>query len=144
MTETIKLFDTDAYLKTFTARVLSCEAAGKKYAVVLDRTAFFPEEGGQTADVGILKTPADEKNASAERDIAAENDDPSSLIHVMDVQTKDGLITHFCDAPLPAGTAVLGTIDWQHRYSNMQQHTGEHIFSGVVHRALGYDNVGFH
>ncbi len=140
---TIKLYDEDAYRTQFRAIVLSCEKQKSGYAVVLDQTAFFPEEGGQTPDVGTL-LPQNGINAD-------ESDTPDRLCkmdaavcHVTDVQITDDVITHYCDAPLPVGGQVFGEIDWQHRYSNMQQHTGEHIFSGVVHAALGYENVGFH
>ncbi|MCR5271416.1 MAG: hypothetical protein K6E13_00325 [Lachnospiraceae bacterium] len=119
---TKKLYDGDAYLKEFEATVISCkESDDGRYKVILDETCFFPEEGGQTPDKGKL------------------ND-----IDVLDVQTKNGIITHYVDKPLEEGTQVKGMIDWEHRFSNMQQHSGEHIFSGLVHSTFGYDNVGFH
>ncbi|MBQ9119444.1 MAG: hypothetical protein IJY09_05225 [Lachnospiraceae bacterium] len=123
MTETIKLYDRDAYATEFDAVVLSCEAMddGAVYRIVLDQTLFFPEEGGQTPDRGEL---------------AGEP--------VLDVQIKQGIVYHKLAKPLVPGTAVHGKIDWTHRFYNMQQHSGEHIFSGLVHRAYGYDNVGFH
>lgn len=119
MTE--KLFYQDGYMREFDARVVSCEQAGEEYQVVLDRTAFFPEGGGQYADPGRL--------GEAE---------------VLDVQEKDGIIYHRVAAPLEAGAAVRGEIDWDIRFERMQQHTGEHIISGIVHRRFGYENVGFH
>ena len=121
MTE--KLFYKDAYTKEFTAKVLSCRACEKKrgYAVVLDKTAFFPEGGGQYADVGTL-----------------------SGIKVKDVQEKDGEIFHYTEEPLKEGETISGKIDWEIRFSRMQQHTAEHILSGLVHERYGYDNVGFH
>ncbi|MBP7347468.1 MAG: alanyl-tRNA editing protein [Butyrivibrio sp.] len=123
MTE--KLYDADAYAGAFSAMVLSCNEISrqqkKQYEVILDRTLFFPEEGGQTADTGTLS------------DIAVE-----------DVQIHAGVIIHLLSEPLPAGQQVQGRINWEHRFSNMQQHSGEHIFSGIVHASYGYDNVGFH
>lgn len=119
MTE--KLFYQDGYMREFDARVISCEREGERYQVVLDRTAFFPEGGGQYADPGWL--------GGAE---------------VLDVQEKDGAICHTVTAPLEAGTAVHGKIDWDIRFERMQQHTGEHIISGIVHGRFGYENVGFH
>ena len=118
MTE--KLYDINAYDTEFTANVLSCEKCEDgRYAVVLDRTLFFPEEGGQTPDRGTL--------GGAE---------------VLDVQIgKDGTITHYTKSLPLEGS---GSIDFFHRFSNMQNHTGEHIFSGLVHSRFGYDNVGFH
>jgi len=123
MTE--KLFYEDGYLKEFTATVLECTSYetknGLKYKVVLDRTAFFPEEGGQYADTGML----DE-------------------IPVYDVQEKDGLIYHMTESPIEAGTQVTGQLYWEERFMKMQQHSGEHIVSGLVNARFGYDNVGFH
>lgn len=114
---TRKLYDENAYTVTFTAKVLSCEGN----AVVLDATAFFPEGGGQAPDKGTLNG-----------------------IPVTDVQIAGGIITHTCLSPLPVGETVEGEIDWSTRFHRMQQHSGEHIVSGIVHAMKGYDNVGFH
>lgn len=119
MTE--KLYYIDSHMYTFTATVLSCAPSGKRFAVTLDKTAFFPEGGGQTADTGIL-----------------------GGVRVLDVQEKDDIIIHYTDAPLTVGDCVEGTIDDAIRFRKMQNHTGEHIVSGVVHSMFGYDNVGFH
>lgn len=122
---TKKIYDTDAYATEFDAAVMSCtKVQGEEkevYEVVLDATLFFPEEGGQTPDHGIL--------GGAE---------------VLDVQIKGDEVYHTVNAPLCVGEMVHGCIDWAHRFSNMQQHTGEHIFSGIVQRKFGFDNVGFH
>ena len=117
---TRKLYYEDAYKTEFTAKVVSANAGD----IVLDRTAFFPEEGGQSADTGVL-----------------------GGFRVADVKIKDGEIHHLLEdrnASFEAGTEISGRIDWQHRFSNMQQHSGEHIFSGLVHSTYGFDNVGFH
>ena len=118
---TQKLYETDAYVQEFAAAVLSCTPAKGGYAVVLDRTAFFPEGGGQPCDLGTLGT-----------------------AKVTDVHTDGATITHTTDAPLELGTAVTGRIDWPRRLDAMQQHTGEHILSGTLHRLFGAENVGFH
>lgn len=118
---TIKLYEQDAYLQTFTATVLSCEQTKKGFAVVLDQTAFFPEGGGQPADTGTLSEAA-----------------------VTDVQIRDGVITHTVEVPLVVGEPVKGDLDWNTRYARMQNHTGEHLVSGLIHALYGYDNVGFH
>ncbi len=119
---TKKLYDLDAYAKEFDAKVISCEEKEERiYQVVLDQTLFFPEEGGQSPDKGTL-----------------------GECQVLDVQIKGDVITHTLDMPLEVGATVHGVIDWKHRFSNMQQHSGEHIFSGTVHRLYGYHNVGFH
>ncbi len=119
MTE--KLYYEDSHRKEFDAVVAACEEAKEGYKVVLDRTAFFPEGGGQYADTGTLGD-----------------------VNVLDVQEKGGTVFHMTDAPLPVGEAVHGSIDWEKRFESMQQHTGEHIVSGLVHERFGYDNVGFH
>ena len=119
--ETIKLYYEDAFMRTFDASVLACEAAKGGWSVVLDRTAFYPEGGGQPADHGIL-----------------------GGVRVLDVHEKDGLITHTCDGPLPVGETVRGEIDWDRRFDHMQQHSGEHIVSGMLCAAYGCDNTGFH
>lgn len=134
MTETIKLYDRDAYATEFEADIISCEpnkADDKQFDIILNQTLFFPEEGGQSPDMGIL-----------------------GGYKVVDVQIKNGVITHTVDisaddcceaekeagkqitgnefepekAELAAGVHVHGKIDWQHRFYNMQQHSGEHIF----------------
>lgn len=123
--KTIRLYDEDAYKTVFKAQVLACEEVekkdGKVYQVWLDQTLFFPEEGGQSPDMGTIDG-----------------------VEVLDVQIKDEVITHTLAAPLTVGVTVKGIVDWQHRFYNMQQHSGEHIFSGIVHKRFGYDNVGFH
>lgn len=125
MNQTKKLYDSDAYAIEFDATVLSCEEVQTEeqmmYQVILDQTLFFPEEGGQSPDKGTIKQ-----------------------IPVIDVQIKNDVITHTLEAPLEVGDKVHGCIDWKHRFNNMQQHSGEHIFSGLVNKKFGYDNVGFH
>ena len=118
---TIKLYEQDAYMRRFTATVLSCEPCKKGFAVVLDQTAFFPEGGGQPADFGSL-----------------------SGEEVLDVQIKDEIITHTLKNPLTVGDTAEGELNWDIRYARMQNHTGEHLLSGLIHRIHGYDNVGFH
>ncbi|MBQ8287845.1 MAG: alanyl-tRNA editing protein [Clostridia bacterium] len=119
MTE--KLYYQDPYLFTFTATVLSCTPQGDNYAVELDRTAFFPEEGGQYADTGLL-----------------------AGISVLDVKEKEGGILHTLPSPLPVGAEVVGQIEEKQRLRKMQNHTGEHIVSGLFHSLYGLSNVGFH
>ena len=121
MKETRELFYEDAYLKEFDAEVLSCEEDRKGYAVVLDQTAFYPEGGGQPYDQGTLG------NAK-----------------VLEVHRKGNVIVHYTDTPLKEGTAVHGVLDFKRRFDLMQQHSGEHVFSGLVHKYFGYDNTGFH
>ena len=121
MTETQRLYYEDVYIREFQAQVLACQAAGKGYAILLDRSAFYPEGGGQPSDQGVLDS-----------------------VKVTEVHEKDGELIHYTDAPLEPGTQVTGRINWQRRFDLMQQHSGEHMVSGLVHQAYGYDNVGFH
>ena len=134
---TVKLYYEDAYRTEFDAVILTArkteeEGAGAVLDVVLDRTCFFPEEGGQSPDRGVL-----------------------AGLEVTDVQILDGDIHHFLAYPhqlpggeipemLSPGRKVEGQIDWAYRFSNMQQHSGEHLFSGIVHQRYGFENVGFH
>lgn len=118
---TEKLYYSDAYLREFEATVLSCQQGKGGFLVTLDRTAFYPEGGGQPADHGTL-----------------------GGVTVTDVHEKDGVITHTCSAPLDVGGTVHGTLDWTRRFDHMQQHSGEHIVSGMLCAAFHCDNVGFH
>ena len=119
--ETRKLFYEDCLMAEFTAVVLACRESEKGWLVELDQTAFYPEGGGQPCDLGRLGT-----------------------VRVLDVREKDGEILHLCDGTLEVGAQVTGAIDWQRRLDLMQQHTGEHIVSGIINRRYGYHNVGFH
>lgn len=119
MTE--KYYEQDAFLTKFEGTVLSCVQWKKGFDVVLDRTAFYPEGGGQPWDTGTL---GDAK--------------------VLEVHNREGEIVHTCDRPLEAGSAVTGEIDWDRRFDLMQQHSGEHIVSGLAHTLWGCENVGFH
>ena len=119
MTE--KLYYLDSHMAEFTARVLSCEMDGDEFLVTLDRTAFFPEGGGQAPDTGYI-----------------------SDARVSDVQEKDGMIYHRCDKYLLEGCSFPCRIDWQQRLERMHSHSGEHIVSGLAHRLYGCENVGFH
>ncbi|MCQ2455708.1 MAG: alanine--tRNA ligase-related protein [Clostridia bacterium] len=118
---TIKLYDEDAYIKEFCATVVSCEKQGEKYKTVLDKTAFFPEAGGQPCDTGMI-----DGN------------------RISDVQIENDIIYHFSDKPFSAGQTVNGKIDFERRFSFMQNHSGEHIVSGVINKLFSLDNVGFH
>ena len=118
---TIKLYENDSYIKEFTATVLSCEEKNDAYYVVLDKTAFFPEGGGQDADKGKI----------GEAD-------------VLDVQIKNEIIYHKVNKSFNENEEVTCTLDWDTRFVRMQNHTGEHIVSGIIHSVFGYNNVGFH
>lgn len=119
MTE--KLYYQDPFLKEFTAVVVSCEVEKEHYAVILDRTAFYPEGGGQSADHGTLGD-----------------------AHVLDTRDRGGEVVHICDKPLTVGESVRGAIDFERRFDLMQQHSGEHIVSGMICGRFHCDNVGFH
>jgi len=119
MTE--KLFYLDPYMSSFTARVMDCREGKKGWEIILDRSAFYPEGGGQPGDSGYLAS-----------------------VRVMDTHEKAGEIVHYCKEPLDVGTEVEGNIDFSRRFDFMQQHSGEHIVSGLIHERFGCDNVGFH
>lgn len=119
--EVRKLYYEDCHLSRFSARVTGCDPNREGWQITLDATAFYPEGGGQPCDLGTL---GDAK--------------------VLDVRERDGNIIHLCDKPLAIGTSVTGCIDWERRFDFMQQHTGEHIVSGLIFAAYGFHNVGFH
>lgn len=121
MTE--KLYDIFPYQTAFEAKVLSVEPQGDRLCVVLDKTLFFPNEGGQSCDKGML--------AGHE---------------VLDVNIRDEVVYHSMAAhtDIREGDVVKGEIDWAHRFSNMQLHSAEHLFSGLVSKRYGYTNSGFH
>lgn len=119
MTE--KLYYKDAYLAEFSATVLACDAVDGGYRVVLDKTAFFPEEGGQYSDRGYIES-----------------------TRVSGVREESGVIYHISDSPVTVGENVTCRIDFDERYEKMQCHTAEHILSGLIHTYFGLDNVGFH
>jgi len=119
MTE--RLFDQNSYCREFEAVVETVIPERDHYQVILNQTAFFPEGGGQSADTGTLNG-----------------------LYVSDVQEKDGIVYHKMEQPPAVAERVEGILDWSKRYDRMQQHTGEHILSGLVHNEFGYDNAGFH
>ena len=119
--ETEKLYYADPFLKTFTATVLDCQPGKNGFVVTLDRTAFYPEGGGQPADQGTLDGAA-----------------------VTDVHEKNGVVLHNVDSAVEIGKTVTGVIDWARRFDHMQQHSGEHICSGLICGRYHCDNVGFH
>ncbi len=116
-----KLYYEDSSIQSFHATVTACRQAETGYEVELSATAFYPEGGGQACDLGNLDG-----------------------IPILDVQERAQTVVHLCQAPLEVGKTVQGQIDWQRRLDLMQQHTGEHIVSGIVHKLFGYQNVGFH
>ena len=101
--------------------MVSCEPAEKGFEVTLDATAFYPEGGGQACDLGALGS-----------------------ARVLDVREKGEAVVHLCDRALEVGAMVEGNIDYARRFDLMQQHTGEHMVSGVIHKRYGYHNTGFH
>ncbi len=118
---TEKLYYKDSHLFEFSATVLDCRETPKGPALILDRTAFFPEGGGQQADTGSL-----------------------GEAKVLDVQEKAGEILHYCDRALEPGVTLEGHIDSEQRLTRMQNHSGEHVVSGLAHKLYGCENVGFH
>ncbi len=127
--ETKRLYYVDSEMKDFQAVVTTCGPAadvtgGKRkegYGVILAETAFFPEGGGQPGDIGTL-----------------------GEAKVLDTVEVKGEIVHITDKPVEEGSTVSGKINWEVRYDRMQQHSAEHIVSGLACSRYGYQNVGFH
>ena len=119
--ETEKLYYQDGHCASFEAEVLECRSSGALWDIVLDRTAFYPEGGGQPADRGTL-----------------------ARLDVLDVQEENGVILHRLEEPLTPGSRVRGQVDLARRIDYTQQHSADHILSGVIHRRYGCENVGFH
>lgn len=123
------IYEDDAYARECHAKVLECREVVRKvgdkdesfYGIVLDRTVFFPEGGGQPSDVGVIN----------EEEVA-------------DVQKEDGVIFHYVKKPFAVGEEVVVRIDFAVRYKRMQNHSGEHLFCGLLHSLYGFENVGFH
>lgn len=119
--KTQKLYETDAYICRFEAEILSCNKDVRGYKLILDKTAFFPNGGGQPSDIG---------NISGAR--------------ISDVQIEADEIVHYSDKPFAEGEKVTCEIDFERRHGFMQNHTAEHIVSGLVFKEFGFDNIGFH
>jgi len=119
--ETRRLYYEDSHMCRFRAQVLSCEEKDGRFEVILDATAFYPEGGGQAADTGSL-----------------------GGVRVLDTREGGNAVVHLCDGELPVGDTVEGVIDYDARFLRMQQHSGEHIVSGIINRRYGYHNTGFH
>ena len=132
---TVKLYDNLPYETEFTAKIIkisSIEKENNLYELVLDKTLFFPEAGGQSCDKGSINI-----------------GDSTTIVEKVVIDNED-IITHIIRSEFPlqpnslVGSEIYGKIDWTHRFSNMQQHSAEHIFSGIVHRKYGFENIGFH
>ena len=119
--ETRKLYYEDSHLSRFSAEVLACRQTDAVWEVILSATAFYPEGGGQAGDSGRL-----------------------SGVQVLDTRERDGAVVHLCDGALPVGQTVEGAVDYEPRFLRMQQHSGEHIVSGIINRRYGCHNTGFH
>lgn len=121
MIETRRIYYENVYEKEFDAEVLECREMKNGFQILLNQSAFYPEGGGQPADHGFLNE-----------------------IEVFDVHEKAEELLHYTKQPLEPGTKVHGKIDWERRFDLMQQHSGEHMVSGIIHGKYGYENVGFH
>lgn len=119
MTE--RLYYDNAYLTEFDAQVLACRQEGEGFAVLLDRSAFYPTSGGQPFDTGTL-----------------------GGVPVLDVNVTDGDVWHTLAQPLQPGQTVHGKIDWPRRFDHMQQHAADHMIAGALHRMMGGVTIGLH
>lgn len=163
-----KLFYEDINITDFEASVISCEKSDRDglYKLVLDATAFFPEEGGQSADKGFFMRKEDDSpqrmldallgGINESNNKSADNSNISqgleqefspelmNFIEVKDVQIEGEIIRHYIAQYIEPGTIISGHVDKIQRFDFMQQHSGEHIISGLVNKKYGYNNVGFH
>lgn len=126
----MKIYENKSYAKTNRTVVTSCVTVDKRHYITLEDTIFFPEEGGQYADTGWIWP-------------MMKNSDNSG-VRLLDGQIANGEIRYQVECEIPTGTEVLCELDWEPRFMRMQQHTGEHILTGVIHNRFGYNNVGFH
>ena len=118
---TKKLYYESCHLQEFSATVVTCQETDDGYHITLDATAFYPEGGGQASDIGTLGS-----------------------VRVLHAKELGEEVVHLCDGPLTPGSTVTGRVDYDRRFDLMQQHTGEHILSGIIHAKYGYHNTGFH
>ncbi len=118
---TRKLYYEDSHIKQFTATVLSCTQGKDRWEVVLDQTAFFPGGGGQLPDTGAM-----------------------NMARVMGAREDGEDVVHYVTAPMTVGSTVECRLNWNQRLRRMQNHSGEHVLSGIIHSKFGYENVGFH
>ena len=115
---TLRLYYTDAYLRDFDAAIV--ERADDSRRIYLDRTAFYPTSGGQPCDTGSL-----------------------GGIAVVDVVDEGERVAHLLAGPL-SGEHARGAVDWDRRFDHMQQHTGQHLLSAVMHERFGHPTIGVH
>ena len=121
MNSSERIYYLDSYLQEFDAQVVEIRSLEPGMAALLDRTAFYPESGGQPADQGFI----DEAK-------------------VLDVQENDhGEVLHFFDGVLSC-RLVHCRLDWERRFDHMQQHTGQHLLSGAFAREVKARTLSFH
>lgn len=129
----MKIYEKDSYQRRNTTVVTASETVEGKHYITLADTIFFPEEGGQYADTGWIRLTDPDQTEG-----------PEEKVRLADGQILQGEIRYLVDRDIPAGTKVACELDWEPRFMRMQQHTGEHILTGVIHNHFGYNNVGFH
>lgn len=130
-----KLYQQDRYLKNWTARITSVRASDEtpgQFTLTLDRTAFFPEGGGQSCDTGTIET------SYGKFRVIDVQEDRENVIHTVLPADDSGT------PELSTGTEVTCSLDWDRRFDNMQRHCGEHILSGIFFSLFGGVNRGFH
>ncbi|MBR5361698.1 MAG: alanyl-tRNA editing protein, partial [Lachnospiraceae bacterium] len=129
-----KLYETDSYIREYeTVVTASGNMEDGSFFIELDETIFFPEEGGQNADTGVLTVTGSGHSVRLADGTVRRGD-----------AGREDVIRYIVTEPLETGTRVKCTLDWEQRYDRMQNHSGEHILTGVIHNRYGFDNVGFH
>ncbi len=127
-----KLYEKQSFLRECKSTVIYCEKENDEVYIKLDKSIFFPEEGGQYADTGILELLDSNENSTG------------IAVKLLDGQIRDGKIIYKVENEIQLGTAVLCKLDWSNRFDRMQNHSGEHILSGLIHNTYGFNNIGFH
>ena len=123
--KTVPLYYEDVQQREFDASVLACLPligedipANATHGIILEKTCFYPEGGGQEGDYGMLST--DSCNRT-----------------VLDTRKVGDLVVHLTDGAFEAGDLVHGSLDWNRRKQLMDHHTAVHIVGGAARRILG-------
>lgn len=150
----LKLYEKNSYMRECTATVQDSFENNGKYYITLDQSIFFPEEGGQYADTGVLVVNEPESLVNITQNNSDISQTAVSTIRLLDGQIiKDdsdenglskGAVIYEVSQMLTPGTAVICQLDWNSRYDRMQNHSGEHVITGTIHNKYGFNNVGFH
>lgn len=154
MMNTTKLYQTDRYRTEWEAQVTSVKRENDTLLLTLDQTAFFPEGGGQSCDLGMIGSyeviDVQEKDGEVYHTVKAAGENGTSVKPTISGEaSENGHVSAKIPAqtpskPLAPGDTVSCKLDWNRRFDNMQRHCGEHILSGIFYQLFGGVNRGFH